>query len=251
MRIGTWNIENRIDARLNERVGILENQNAAIWVLTEVPSVFDLSRTHPHKCQSIPLRLNGRDASSWVTICSKFPILRALSVPEQRRMAAILVDAPRGQIAIAGVVLPWQQDRGDEVTDQPPLDWAEYRRVIRDELPLLLTTLREQAPGARRVVAGDFNTSLAEPYSYPWPPGSQPHERQEIIRMLAEAGLTCHTKEVLYPQPSRHGTLIDHICSDLVTKTEVRTWSGEDGGKPRLSDHPGIVVEFGESSGER
>jgi hypothetical protein len=235
MRIGTWNVEGGVGSRNPDRLAILRARDAAVWVLTETHLALDLSDTHV-RVSSEP-RPGARDGSSWVTIWSRFPLLRTLSVPDPRRMVAAVFKTPTGPLAVAGVVLPWHSDRGDVASDPPPRNWHEHRRVVRNQMPVLLSGLRLEAPDARRVVAGDFNTDLARPYSY-----GLVAERRELIRLLDEETLVCHTAGERYPEPSADRNLIDHICTNWGPAQKVKTWAGKDGGRPRLSDHPGVVV---------
>jgi hypothetical protein len=241
MRIGTWNVEYGFGTRNPDRLELLRTHPADVWVLTETHPDLDLSATHVPVCSDQrPILGKVKNGSAWVTIWSRFPLLRPLSVPDRLRMVAALFDTPGGPLAVAGVVLPWHSDKGDQPAEQPPGNWSEHQRVLREQLPLLLRGLREQAPGAHRVLAGDFNTDLAPPHSYGIAAG-----RRALTGLLTEAVLVCHTANVFYPGPSPPRTLIDHICTDLGRTEAVETWAGEDGGQPRLSDHPGVVVTLG------
>lgn len=232
MRIGTWNVEYGYGMRNTDRLALLRAHPADIWVLTETHRDLDLSETHVPVC-SHP-RPGRPPGSTWVTIWSRYPLIRPLPVPDPRRMAAALFDTPGGPLAVAGVVLPWHSDRCDQPADPPPKNWGEHLRVLREELPLLLQGLRA---GHRRVLAGDFNADLAPPHTYGVPDG-----RRALSGLLAEEALHCHTAEVRYPPPAPARTLIDHVCTDLGPAEAVETWPGVDGRKPRLSDHPGVVI---------
>jgi endonuclease/exonuclease/phosphatase family metal-dependent hydrolase len=250
MRIGTWNVEYATRRRNPERLEILNNRNADIWVLTETHRDLDLSRTHiPIDSLPRPIQASNsvRVGSTWVTIWSRYPCRRSIQVPDPRRMAAALLDTPHGPIAVAGVVLPWHADRGDDPTESTPRNWEEHRRVIRTELPLLLETLRIESSGSRRILAGDFNSQLAFPYPFssPYPP--QESLRKELLDHLTANGLTCHTADTeaaLTKPPKLPGTLIDHVCSDLGLAKQIETWSGTVEGNLKLSDHPGVVVTW-------
>ncbi len=242
MRVGTWNVAYGVGGRNPDRRAILLAHDADVWVLTETSSALDLSGTFV-PVSSDPRKLPDKGAR-WVTIWSRFPLLRSLPVPDPRRMVAAVFDSPAGPLAVAGVVLPWHTDVGDTPVDPPPRNWQEHQWVVRDEMPRLLLGLRTDAPDARRVVAGDFNTDLAAPHSY-----GLVSVRAELARLLAEESLLCHTANVLYPPPSPARTLIDHICTTWGPAQTVETWTGEDGGHPRLSDHPGVVVTLPDRSG--
>ncbi len=237
MRFGTWNVEYGFGPRNPDRLAALAAHPADIWVLTETHRDLDLSASHT-PVYSDPRKLR-REGSRWVALWSRFPLLRVLTTPDPGRMAAALFDTPAGPLAVAGVVLPWHSDRGDAGVVPQPKNWEEHRRVIAHEVPSLLRGLREQAPGARRVFAGDFNTSLAPPHSYGVKDG-----RATLAALLEAESLVCHTAQVRYPSPAPDYTLIDHVCTDLWPSGGVETWSGKDGTKPRMSDHPGVVVTF-------
>ena len=116
-------------------------------------------------------------------------------------------------------------------------------------MPDLLKALREESGAHNRVIAGDFNSQLAIPFSfaYPYPPDL--NLRKVLADLLVEASYTCHTATEVYPAPLPPGylaqTLIDHVCTNFGRVESLETWSGTDEKSPRLSDHPGIVVDLG------
>ena len=247
MRIGTWNVEYAIHSLNQHRLAVLNARDAEVWVLTETHADLDLSGTHfPVVAEARPGlgTKKVKPGSTWVTIWSRFQLIRTVPVPDARRMVAAVFDAPGGPVAVAGVVLPWHDDVGDGPADPRPAHWAEHRRVLRDELPALLRALRESGT-ERRIVAGDFNAHLALPYplSYPYPPDES--LRRELAELMAREGLVCHTADEPYPLPLPRGlvpqTLIDHVCTDL-GPGRVEAWSGIDGNGRQLSTHPGVVV---------
>lgn len=245
MRIGTWNVEYGKSSRNPDRLALLKAQKADIWVLTETHSDINLSETHFPVCSDPRPILGNRKVdgkSTWVTIWSRFELIRRIDgLPDKRRMVAAIFDAPTGPLAVAGVVLPWHSDRGDEPSDPAPRNWDELRRVLRDELPRLFATMRQEAGDCRCVLAGDFNSVLAQPYPYsnPYPPNTL---RMELRKLLHDEKLVCHTADTPYPLPSLPRTLIDHVCTNMGNAEKAETWTGIDGKSPRLSDHPGVVV---------
>jgi hypothetical protein len=235
MRIGTWNVEYGIGVRNAGRLARLKAHPADVWVLTETHRDLDLSDTHA-PLTSEP-RLRRQDGSTWVTIWSRFPLVRRLTVPDPLRMAAGLFATPDGPVAVAGVVLPWHSDTGEEPAEPTPEAWAEHRRVVGEQVPALLRLLRAESDGAPRVLAGDFNLDLRPPHAY-----GQDADRRALEALLTEDGFVCHTAGEMYPSAAPPRTLIDHVCTDFGTVERVETWSGADGQNPRLSDHPGVVV---------
>src|SRR4051812_35847147 len=118
MRIGTWNVENGFGVRNPDRLALLAAHDADVWVLTETHRDLDLSPTYTAVCSDPrPLR---REGSTWVTVWSRYPLLRRLPPPTRCGLAAGLFDAPGGPLCVAGVVLPWHSDWGDRPAGPPP-----------------------------------------------------------------------------------------------------------------------------------
>src|SRR4051794_9835943 len=98
MRVGTWNVEHANPSRNSDRLSILRTRGADIWVLTETHRDLDLSKTHRSVCSEQRPSLGNkkvRGGSTWVTIWSRFPLLRKIMVPDARRMVAAIFETPR------------------------------------------------------------------------------------------------------------------------------------------------------------
>ena len=161
MRVGTWNVEYARPSRNLDRLAILQARDADIWVLTETHYDLDLSATHvPVHSLPRPQNKSAREGSTWVTIWSRYPLLYQLPVPDERRMVAAVFKAPQGSIAVAGVVLPWKSDRGDEPRCPDGPDWEEHRCVLNSELPQFFESLQSLSGVVQRILAGDFNNPL-------------------------------------------------------------------------------------------
>ena len=102
MKIGTWNVAYGVGGRNPDRRAILVSKDADVWVLTETNAALDLGRMFS-PVSSEPRKLPDKGAR-WVTIWSRFPLLRSLPVPDPRRMVAAVFDSPGGPLAVAGVV---------------------------------------------------------------------------------------------------------------------------------------------------
>jgi hypothetical protein len=239
IRIGTWNVEYANNARNADRLAMLREHPADIWVLTETHSSLDLSSTHtPYHSAPRPIVRNVDAGSTWVTIWSRFDLIGRLDVPDPRRQVAAMFTTPVGKLAVAGVVLPWHSDMGDRPCEPSPGEWEEHRRVVRDEVPMLLANLFA-AKDCRHVVAGDFNTVLAQPGYCAGPEGIE-----ALSSLLSSHGLVTHTMHVPYLWQPPYQHLIDHVCTDLGQAQSITTWVGNDGQIPHLSDHPGVVAAF-------
>ena len=242
IRIGTWNVEYAKNKRNHDRLKLLRHHEADIWILTETHRSLDLSSLDPpfsdFPSKPRPIVSNVDEHSTWVTLWSRFKKLADIEVPDPRRQVATLFETPVGQVAVAGVVLPWHSDEGDAVMNPAPANWSEHKRVLKDEIPVILKNLSAAGNGYH-VIAGDFNTDLAPPYSY----GPSGDSRSEWLRLLHEHHLDCHTMHEPYLHMQGQN-FIDHICTDFGAPKALKTWPGKDGGSPRLSDHPGAIATF-------
>ncbi len=242
IRIGTWNVEYAKNTRNPDRLKRLSDFKADIWILTETHRSLHLPACYTsYPSDPRPNHHRNVDAdSTWVTIWSQLELSERIEVPDPRRQVAAIFKSPIGLIAVAGVVVPWLCDNGDAYKpDMPrPANWSEHKWVLANEIPTLLKNLSANGK-CHRVLGGDFNTDLAPPYTY-GPPG---RARDDWHSLLKRQGLVCHTKDEPYPNsPCRK--LIDHICTDFGAPLSLETWSGDDGKKPHLSDHPGVVLDF-------
>src|SRR5438067_7171085 len=125
MRIGTWNVAYGVGRRNADRLALLEQHDADVWVLTETHRDLDLAGSHEHSLLSEP-RPGRREGSTWVTLGSRYPVLRRIEVPDPRRMVAVVLKSPVGELSVAGVVLPWHTDRGDAVANPTARNWLEH-----------------------------------------------------------------------------------------------------------------------------
>lgn len=254
IKIGTWNVEYAKARRNPDRLKLLNDHDADIWILTETHCSLDLSQTHTaYPSAPRPLVSKVDADSTWVTIWSRFKQLKPIAVPDPLRQVAALFETPIGRLAVAGVVLPWHSDIGDKPKTPTPTNWSEHNRVLAEEMPRLIQNLAAEE-NCHRVIAGDFNTDFGpQTKKYGYGPGHA--GRAEWLRVLEQYHLKCHTQDTAYPLPPRSESihespselptryLIDHICSDLGSP-KITVWSGEDGARPRLSDHPGVIAEF-------
>lgn len=239
IRIGTWNVEYAHNRRNSDRLALLHENPADIWILTETHKSLDLSATHtPYPSEPRPIVSNVDAGSTWVTIWSRFELIARIDVPDPRRQVAAIFNTPMGKLAVAGVVLPWCSDKGDQPSISPPTGWDEHKRVVQEEIPALLRNLFAEA-NCHHVIAGDFNTVLAQPGYGPGPNGID-----ALSALLTSNGLVTHTMHIPYLNLPPYQKLIDHVCSDLGQAQSITTWVGDDGQTPHLSDHPGVVASF-------
>lgn len=245
MRIGTWNVEYALKAGTNfRRRSVLRAFDADIWVLTETrdtlrpPGPFFAvhSKQRPFYGKSVKHR------SRWVSIWSRFPIIARPRCDDAERTTAAIVRSPVGNLLIYGTVMPWKDDKGRCGELKDAKGWSEHHRVI----PLQMAELKRfsQRYAATSIcVAGDFNTDMGT--------GSVYGTKQGIA--LIEAGLSdlkcsCATAPRRRSQYNLTHRPIDHIAVPKRWAVKVAaSWEGRVG-RPRLSDHSGLVVQIGKTT---
>lgn len=238
VRIGTWNIEYGAGAARNRlRLERLSAQPVDIWVLTETHDDLDLSATHT--AVSTAQRPTGRAGGRWTTIWSRWPVLQRISVQDEIRTVAALLDAPGGPVAVYGTVLPWHADQGPSGVKVK--SWSEQDRV----LPLQLAewgSIQKLFPGVPLVVAGDINMNLGGKHYYGTKRG-----REALRAGLSELGLGCATEYDRLPTGILKHSPIDHIIVPvdwLEGSQIIDAWEGVNANGVKLSDHSGLAVQI-------
>ena len=243
MRIGTWNVEYAYETRLDALRAKLAETPADIWVLTETHDALA-----PEGCEfaahSLPRPQNWsgiRPGSRWVSIWSRYPILRQVDLPEadrERTVAALLDLGADATMLVYGTVLPWKGDR-------EKFDWSEHHRVIAEQCAEWLK-LRDLHADAALCIAGDYNTDLGTGAYYGTNVGIA-----ALRSGLENCELFCATAPEVVPTGWLPYPPIDHIALPSTWKdktTIVAAWPAD---KPTLSDHSGMVVAVGEPSQKR
>lgn len=238
MRIGTWNVQYAAGREKNaQRRTLLEGHTCDVWILTETHDELDLSATHVpvHSTQ----RPTGRAGGRWVSIWSRFSILRVVDVRDIRRTVAAILEAPSGPLLVYGTVMPWADDRGDTPSDLPVRNWSEHHRVVVQQGEEW-AALRLAYPDVDLCVAGDLNMNLGGKHYYGTAKG-----RGFLREAMARSGLFCATETDRVPPGALAHPPIDHVLlpAGWAARTAVAAaWEGRSADM-RLSDHSGLVVE--------
>jgi hypothetical protein len=240
MRIGTWNVEYAYETRLDALRAKLAENPADIWVLTETHDALV-----PQGCEfaahSLPRPKNWsgiRSGSRWVSIWSRYPILRQVDLPEadrERTVAALLDVGHDATVLVYGTVLPWKGDR-------QKFDWSEHHRIIPKQCSEWLK-LQDLHADAALCVAGDYNTDLGTGAYYGTKAGIA-----ALRTGLENCDLFCPTAPELFPTGWLPHPPIDHIALPAMWKgktTVVAAWPAD---RLNLSDHSGLVVSVGTAS---
>jgi len=239
VRIGTWNVEYALPARLDALRGVLTTNRADIWVLTEThddlrpPQCEFVAHTEPRPkdCSRI------RPGSRWVSIWSRFPIIAnvTLSTADKERTVVVLLDIGQSnKLLVYGTVMPWKGDRGKQ-------DWSEHHRVVPEQCAEWCE-LTQTHPDAALCVAGDFNTDMRTGSYYGTKAGIA------MLRAgLADCRLFCATEMPRVPPGLLQNPPIDHIAVPSAWESftsVVAAWPSQKG---VLSDHSGLIIEVAES----
>lgn len=236
VRIGTWNLDHaRARKHDAERLRVLHEADADVWVLTETNDRVELEGYVPTHSRPRPSTTTG---GRWVTIWSRLAIARTIDVADPNRCAATLLTAPGGEILVFGAVVPWHADVGEPPRDPRPRMWQEQYRV----LPLLSgewQRLQASWPNASLYVAGDINLSLGGPHFYGTARG-----RGLLEAAMESCRLECATCFDRVPAGALKHPAIDHVLLPRDMRSEVvAAWEGTTCNGVKLSDHSGLVVE--------
>lgn len=240
LRIGTWNVEYADVATTNaRRLKIFDQHPADIWVLTETHDALTPGAGFEavHALQRPLGGTSVKPGSRWVSIWSRFPVAAATDVQldNPARTQAALITTPLGDVIMYGTVVPWNGDKGPG--PEPARGWDEHHRV----LPIQIAewqALQRAYPRAHLIVAGDLNTDMI---------GGGYYGTKRGIAMIEDGMRACalfcaaeqpRVERLAFPP-------IDHVLIPRAWATKARVVDAFEGriGKPRLSDHSGLVVE--------
>ena len=243
MRIGTWNVEYAYEKRLDALHAKLAEHPADIWVLTEThDALVPPGCTFAAHSAPRPKNWSGiRPGSRWVSIWSRYPILRQVDLPEadKERTVAALLDLGRdASMLVYGTVLPWKGDR-------EKFDWSEHHRVIAEQCAEWLK-LRDLHADAALCIAGDYNTDLGTGAYYGTKAGIA-----ALKSGLESCDLYCATAPDVFPKGWLPYPPIDHIALPAAWKNKTSIVAAWPADKPNLSDHSGMVVAIGEAAPTR
>jgi hypothetical protein len=213
---------------------VVAMHSADIWVLTETHD--DLSPPDwlyaKHSAQRQDSGSGIRSDSRWVSIWSRYRIIKDVSLPEadRDRTIAVLLDVGRGRtMLVYGTVMPWRND--------PKFGKSDRHEVILKQ-SAEWHKLRCAYPDADLCIAGDFNQDMGTGAFY--------GDKEGIAALrsgLAECKAFCATEHVRLQSGLDSYPLIDHIALPIAKQESasvVAVWAAD---KKTLSDHSGVIVE--------
>lgn len=217
MRIGTWNVQNRLTTEAHEK--FILDQECDVWLLTEI------NRKWANEAGTKLLNFNAHLSKGvmgpnqhWAAILS-VPPLTPLDDPHPASAAAD-VDG----ITYCSTILPW---KGVEAGSHP---WkgSNHASMTESAIETLLSVL----PTSDLVWGGDWNHSLIG-VEIAGSMGGRRHLREAITRLA----LNVATTDLWHRGDYCHA--IDHIGVPLSWKVESARRIDAEG----LSDHDAYVVE--------
>lgn len=231
-KIANWNLERPKFQNKKTTLAIekINEINADIIVLTETSEAVDLSTLYPYKVSTKSFERSPQE--QWVTIWSKWEIVKQIPTFDNYRTVSCIIDSPFGKFIIFGTIIPyhqagvsgirygnlhyklWEYHEKDLYAQSE--NWSKF--IDNEKIPLF--------------VIGDFNQTRYNNQGY----GTK-KVRQILTDLLTNLDLQCVTEidfsqKFLTTDPKR-GKIrnnIDHICVskhllNKMTEYEVGAWN--------------------------
>lgn len=217
MRIGTWNVENRL--MTDKHRELLLDQNCDVWLLTELNRKWfdDQENKIFHFNCHLSSGVMGRQ-QHWAAVLSVLP-LEPLVDPHVASAAAVV-----NGITFCSTILPW---RGVK-SDSPPWQGSNHAEMTKHTIDILLNKL----PQSDLVWGGDWNHSLIGK-EYAGSMGGRHH----VLEAIKKLGLNVPTTGLLHR--GDYCNAIDHIGVPATWKVYSENRIDATG----LSDHDTYIVD--------
>ena len=250
-KIANWNLERPKSKTKKTKLAIekILEINADIIVLTETSKSVDLREFYPFQISTKSYERTPDE--QWVTIWSKWEILKQIETFDNFRTVSGTIKSPFGDIIVFGTIIPYHQagvsgirygNLNYKIWEYHEKDlYAQsenWKKLIESEnLPLF--------------VIGDFNQTRFNNQGY-----GTARVREILTNLLIETDLECVTEidfseKYLTEDPIKKKIRnnIDHICvsKSLLKKMnniEVGAWNNFTENGEYMSDHNGVYIEF-------
>lgn len=250
-KIANWNLERPKSKTEKTKLAIekIQEVNADIIVLTETSKSVDLSEIYPFQISTLSYERTPNE--HWVTIWSKWEVVKQIETFDNFRTVSGIIKAPFGNISVFGTIIPYHQAgvSGIRYGNLNYKIWEYHEKDLYEQSEnweKLLET--EQLP---LFVIGDFNQSRFNNQGY-----GTPKVRQILTDLLTKLDLKCVTEidfsEKYLTEDPKKGKIrnnIDHICvsnnllNQMITY-EVGAWNHFTEQGKFMSDHNGVYIEF-------
>lgn len=250
-KIANWNLERPKSKTEKTKLAIekIQEVNADIIVLTETSKSVDLSEIYPFQISTLSYERTPNE--HWVTIWSKWEVVKQIETFDNFRTVSGIIKAPFGNISVFGTIIPYHQAgvSGIRYGNLNYKIWEYHEKDLYEQSEnweKLLET--EQLP---LFVIGDFNQSRFNNQGY-----GTPKVRQILTDLLTKLDLKCVTEidfsEKYLTEDPKKGKIrnnIDHICvsNNLLNQMktyEVGAWNHFTEQGKFMSDHNGVYIEF-------
>lgn len=250
-KIANWNLERPKSKTEKTKLAIekIKEVNADIIVLTETSKSVDLSEIYPFQISTLSYERTPNE--HWVTIWSKWEIVKQIETFDNYRTVSGIIKTPFGNISVFGTIIPYHQAgvSGIRYGNLNYKVWEYHEKDLyaqSENWEKLLET--EKLP---LFVIGDFNQSRFNNQGY-----GTPKVRQILTNLLTKLDLKCVTEidfsEKYLTEDPKKGKIrnnIDHICAsnnllNLMKTYEVGAWNHFTEQGKFMSDHNGVYIEF-------
>jgi hypothetical protein len=217
VRIGTWNVANRVWT--DRHIDLVESANCDVWLLTETNRSVDLPGFEGHLTNGVM----GHGQQRWAGVFSRRP-LQPLADPHPASAAAVIDGT-----TYCSTILPWKGAAGEA-----PWSGHSHADRTRNALDVLLANL----PTTNLVWGGDWNHSLCGREE-----AGSIEGRRHVVDAVQRLGLCVPTCGLAHP--IRGLRTIDHIAvpADFAVDRVERIKAKIHG----LSDHDAYVVEVADA----
>ena len=250
-KIANWNLERPKSKTKKTKLAIekILEINADIIVLTETSKSVDLREFYPFQISTKSYERTPDE--QWVTIWSKWEILKQIETFDNFRTVSGTIKSPFGDIIVFGTIIPYHQAgvSGIRYGNLNYKIWEYHEKDLyaqSENWKKLIET--ENLP---LFVIGDFNQTRFNNQGY-----GTARVREILTNLLIETDLECVTEidfseKYLTEDPIKKKirTNIDHICvsKSLLKKMnniEVGAWNNFTENGEYMSDHNGVYIEF-------
>jgi hypothetical protein len=252
-RIATWNLERplKISKRVQLALQKIEALNPDIIILTETSSIVDLgSEYYAVKSKEILKCPNEQ----WVTIWTRWPIVRELKTYDDTKAICALIAAPFGNLIVYGTILPYHMAgvNGGKYPEQNCTPWELHEKSIVG-LGIDIKTYLAEYQEIPICVAGDFNQTRDNCK------GGYGLNRLRLLlsEILRGYHLDCLTEENFgetgklkqNPRTGKTRRNIDHILvsskwHSSFQNLDINAWDHFTDQGVFMSDHNGVFIDF-------
>lgn len=250
-KIANWNLERPKSKTKKTKLAIekILEINADIIVLTETSKSVDLREFYPFQISTKSYERTPDE--QWVTIWSKWEIMKQIETFDNFRTVSGIIKSPFGDIIVFGTIIPYHQAgvSGIRYGNLNYKIWEYHEKDLyaqSENWKKLIET--EKLP---LFVIGDFNQARFNNQGY-----GTARVREILTNLLNDLDLECITEidfseKYLTEDPIKKKIRnnIDHICVSKsllkeMKKIEVGAWNNFTENGEYMSDHNGVYIEF-------